>query len=228
MPFPPNRTSGYQSYLNSRGRTSTPDGGWTPENFNRAWVGVGGSNRYWATPEMRQSWQSAMQGYRTRVASFRDGVYGFQGGAGQPWRPFQQQPQSSPQFITNPTGYSRNQLWGEYQTAMDEAKAKTEARYQEALANLDDVGIQQRADIDTQFDSGRSSVDQSLVDAGLSGTSVLPSMRRGVERERMSAQNRLAAMLARERNQIIQSRNDIPPNLEMLMQLMVQQGRGGR
>ena len=128
---------------------------------------------------------------------------------------------------TNPAAYRRNQLAEQYQTALDEAKAKTEERYQEALSNLDKVGEQEGRDIDTRFDSSRSAVNQSLVSSGLSGTSVLPSMQRGVERERTAAQARLATDLARERNQIIASRNDIPPDLALYSNLMFQQGAGG-
>ena len=144
------------------------------------------------------------------------------------FKPFANQPTpGAPQQYTNPAAYQRNQLTDQYQTALDEAKAKTEERYQEALSNLEGVGEQEGRDIDTRFDSNRSAVGQSLVSSGLSGTSVLPSMQRGVERERTAAQSRLASMLARERNQIISSRNDIPPDLNMLVNLLRQQGMGG-
>lgn len=140
---------------------------------------------------------------------------------------------STPRF-SNPFGKTtpapispRQKLINEQQEAMDEAKRQTEERFQRALTNLEDVGVQERADIGTRFDSSRSAVNQSLVNSGLSGTTVLPSMQRGVERERTAANRRLSTDLAREENQLLASRNDIPPDLGRFMQLLLQQGAGG-
>ena len=136
--------------------------------------------------------------------------------------PFQQQPQLAPQPIS-----SRQQLTNQYQKAINDANAANESRYQQALGNLEGVGTSQRADINQRFNSSQSSVNQSLVDSGLANTTVLPTMRQGVERNRQSALGELETGLARERNQIIQSRNDIAPNLEFLYQMLYGQGQGG-
>jgi hypothetical protein len=221
----------------SSGGTSsggTSPGGYTPETFDRSWL-MPGTNFY-ATPEVQQSWQNELsnRGGQTTIRGWRGGQYGWSGRAGEAWRPFGQQPTSNPLFISDPSAYregqeeeQRGNLMDEFQTAQDEARAATEERYQEALANLEGVGTQESADINTRFDSSGSAVNQSLVSSGLAGTTVMPSMQRGVERERSAAQSRLATDLARERNQIIQSRNDIGPDISTLINLLFQQGAGG-
>ena len=166
------------------------------------------------------------QSQRNASSGWHGGQYGYwsYAGVGQNARftPFQQQPQQAPQRAS-----SRQQLTSQYQQAIDDANAANESRYQEALSNLDGVGTSQRADINQRFDSSHSAVNQSLVDSGLANTTVLPTMRQGVERNRQSALGELDASLARERNQVIQSRNDIAPNLEFLYQMLYGQGQGG-
>ena len=188
--------------------------------------------QWYTAPRSQQYYQQQAGGSQP---GWLNGKYGYipqgmskHGGQDRFFQAFGDQPTAgAPLEQTNPAAYGRNQLSEQYQTALDDAKSKTEERYQEALSNLDGVGEQEGADIDTRFDSSSSAVNQSLVSSGLSGTSVLPSMQRGVERERTGAQNRLASMLARERNQIIGSRNDIPPDLALYSNLMFQQGQGG-
>jgi len=189
-------------------------------------------NGQWYTMPRSQAYYQKQAGGGT--LGWSDGKYGYTarqpsnwGGFGK-FTAFGNQPrQGAPLQQTNPAAYQRNQLADQYQTALDEAKAKTEERYQQALGNLEGVGEQESADIDTRFDTRRGAVSQSLVSSGLSGTSVMPTMQLGVERERSAAQNRLASMLAREKNQIIGSRNDIPPDLALFSNLMFQQGSGG-
>jgi len=142
------------------------------------------------------------------------------------WVSLPRQPRQVSAPLT-PAGLERQNLTKEMQDAMDEANRKNEERYQQALANLEGVGEQERADINTTFDSSRSAVNQGLINSGLAGTTVAPSMQRGVERERVGALNRLASMLARERNQVIIGRNDVPPDLQAYINLMYQTGTGG-
>jgi len=168
---------------------------------------------------------------RGRPRSFQGGQYGYWDyigpGSNAKFVPFQQQPTRTPMAVYNPAAYQRNQLIRQQQAAMDEAKRKTEERYEEAMKNLEGIGLQEGKDIDQRFDSSRSAVNQSLVSSGLANTSVLPTMQQGVERERTASRNRLATMLARERNQLLASRNDIPPNLDLYTQLLYRAGAGG-
>lgn len=162
---------------------------------------------------------------------FMNGQFGYTTDSGfgsrpSKWVPLSRQP-TQVDAPPTPGALQREKLTKEYQDALDEAKRQNEERYQQALQNLEGVGVQQTADVNTRFDSSRSAVNQNLVNAGLSGTTVLPSMQRGVERERQDALNRLAAMLAREKNQVILSRDDIPPDLQMYANLMYQTGSGG-
>jgi len=165
-------------------------------------------------------------------------TFGFQGGRFGAWdqrapgqsRRFTELPnmvQRSPLQYSNPAAYARQQLIEQQQEAMDEAKRQTEERFQQAMGNLENVGVQERADIGTRFDASRAAVNQSLVSSGLAGTTVLPSMQRGVERERTAARRRLETDLARERNQLLAARNDIPPDIGRFAELLRLQGAGG-
>jgi len=141
--------------------------------------------------------------------------------------PFSQQPIRTQLQASNPAQQNRQQLINQTQTAIDESKQANLDRYNQALGNLEGVGTQGRADINQRFDSSRSAVNQNLIDSGLASTTVLPTMRQGVERNRTSALNRLESGLAREKNQIIQSRTDTGPSLESLYRMMLGQGSGG-
>ena len=144
---------------------------------------------------------------------------------------FSKQPIKTSLEARNPAAYQRQQeqqgFIDQYQQAIDDANENNESRYNEALGNLDGVGKQQRADINQRFDSGRTAVNQSLVDSGLANSTVLPTMRQGVERNRQGALGSMEANLARERNQIIGSRNDTGPSLEFMYQMMLNKGQGG-
>ena len=197
-----------------------------PSNYN---IIPGSGRRYAYAPGTSSNYyQNIARGQNT---SFQGGQYGYWNYLG-PGRdaqfvPFQQQPRRTPMSVYNPAAYQRNQLIQQQQAAMDEAKRKTEERYEEAMKNLQDVGLQEGKDIDQRFDSSRSAVNQSLVSSGLANTSVLPTMQQGVERERTASRNRLATMLARERNQLLASRNDIPPDLNLYTRLLYGAGAGG-
>lgn len=186
----------------------------------------GTGNRYaYQTP---YNWRGEARGQNTGFQNGQFGYYNYTGvGTNARFTPFSQQPTQTPMSVYNPTGYARQQYANQTQEAMDEARRLTEERYQQALQNLEDVGLQEGRDIDERFDSSRSAVNQNLVNSGLANTTVLPTMQQGVERERTASRNRLATMLARERNQIIQSRNDIPPDLNLYSQLLYRAGAGG-
>lgn len=214
--------------------TQAPASTYDPKTFDQSRL----INKYWMAPTGVD--YSKMAPANSRIV-FQNGQYGYIPFSNQVggrihdvpayytenFVPFSKQPEKSPDFIRNPAQYQQQQVIDMYQKAMDDARSATESRYQEALKNLEGVGTQQMADLNQRYLGAGSAVNQSLVSSGLSGTTVLPTMQMGVERERTSAANRLAADLARERNAIIASRNDIPPDLAMLAQLMFQAGAGG-
>ena len=162
---------------------------------------------------------------------FQNGTYGYWNYAGvgtnARFTPFSQQPIRTPLSVYNPAAYQRQQLTSQTQNAIDEARQANIDRYNEALGNLEGVGKQGRADINERFDSSKTAVQQNLVGTGLASSTIMPTMRQGVERERQGALNRLETDLARERNQVIQSRTDTGPNLEFLYRMMMGQGAGG-
>jgi hypothetical protein len=206
---------------------------YTPETFDRSrlinsqWMLPDGMNSYQTPANARQMWQNGQFGYIPLSNSAGGRQMNSNAYFAENFTPYQQQPVQSPDFIRNPQQYQQQQLIQQYQKAMEDARAATESRYQEALGNLEGVGVQEQADINARYTGAGSAVNQSMVSSGLSGTSVLPTMQMGVERERTSALNRLATDLAREKNSIIASRNDIPPDLQLLAQLMFQAGAGG-
>lgn len=214
-------------YGNVPGRPGRPQQEYTPENFDRSWILPGSGGQFFADPNRSRGYQ--LPSGALGRAYVQNGQYGYRvrdvAGTSR-FQPFQNQPQRVPLFISNPQAYQRQKLSDEMQQAMDEAKEQTEKRYEESMKDLENVGAQERADIGTRFDASRSGVNQALISSGLSGTSVLPSMQRGVERERTSALNRLATDLARERIALRGQRSDIPPNLALYAQLMQQQGTG--
>lgn len=122
-------------------------------------------------------------------------------------------PGSQTNFTFNSGSYGGG-LSGSYDRAMAEAKAANEARYQRILGGYDDLlsqaktelaglGSQGAADINTAYAGQASQVGQQLVNSGLYGTTVLPTMQMGVERERLAAQNRLAEQVAQQRLSVL-------------------------
>ena len=213
--------------------TRNPPTTYTPENFDRSrlinnrWMLPEGMRSYQTPANAQQMWYNGQYGYipfSDTVGGRSMNTKGYYTGN---FVPYQQQPIAAPDFIRNPQQYQQQQLIQQYQKAMEDARAATESRYQQALSNLEGVGTQERADINSRYNSAGSAVNQSMVSSGLSGTTVTPTMQMGVERERTSALSRLSADLAREKNAIIASRNDIPPDLQLLAQLMFQAGAGG-
>ncbi len=64
-------------------------------------------------------------------------------------------------------------------------------RYTRGMSMLEGMGAQERADINTQYDNLRSATHDQGVGRGLSGTSVMPSLQRGVARGRSDALGRM-------------------------------------
>lgn len=137
----------------------------------------------------------------------------------------------------------------QFQAATDRANQANEQRYQQILSgyeglrgrtmsDLQGLGRQERADIDRVYRGLGSDVYQRLVNRGFANSSLLGTMRQGVERERTSAYGRLNDRLAQQRigadlaiSQgqfgVMERRNDVGPDPALLVQLAQQFGASG-
>ena len=99
-----------------------------------------------------------------------------------------------------------------YQRAFDAAKNANEARYQDILSqyaqryqrgmtNLQGMGDQAIADVNADYQGLSSRTGQSMVDRGLTGTTIAPSMQAGIERERQGAVGRVNESVRSQRLQ---------------------------
>jgi hypothetical protein len=136
-----------------------------------------------------------------------------------------------------------------FQAAHDRANRMNEERYREILAGYDDlrgrvmgdlagVGAQEKADIERDYRSMGSDVQQSLINRGFGNSSLGATMQFGVNRERLGALGRLNDRLARQRSQFdvgittgklgaIERRSDVGPDPAMLLQLAQAAGASG-
>lgn len=134
------------------------------------------------------------------------------------------------------------------QGKQDEANAANEARYAEArqmtqalrdrsLASFDMQRTQQFADIDQAAQEQAAQVGQQAYASGLTGTTVLPNLQAGVQRDRQAARNRLQSQIADERRNLdialtgadidlIRERSDVAPNSSEISQLLISLGQG--
>jgi len=140
-------------------------------------------------------------------------------------------------------------LGDEYQRALDKANAANESRYRDILSgydalrgrvmgDLEGVGVTESQDIDRTYRNLGSDVYQRLVNRGFGNSTIPATQRMGVERERTSAQGRLAAQLARERIQadmgvsegkmgVMERRTDEGPDVNQMIALSQAMGQGG-
>lgn len=144
------------------------------------------------------------------------------------------------------SGSGSGSLSASYQKALDESKAANLQRYADidkgysdrfasAMSTMEGLGDQERADISSRYRGLQSSQQQDLTSRGLTGTTILPTMQQGVAQQETAAQGRLGERLRREKlgyqtqlsgEQLAfqERRNDIGPDLGMLMQLAQMQG----
>jgi len=101
-------------------------------------------------------------------------------------------------------------LINEYKKAQDEAKAVNEARYAEGVAGydkrygdvmsgLEGMGDQTRKDIYETGEQQKAVGTQSMVSRGLTGTTVMPTMKMGYDRETASNVGRLDESLRQQK-----------------------------
>ena len=140
-------------------------------------------------------------------------------------------------------------LSGEYQKALDKANAANEQRYQQILGGYDalhgrvmgdlaNTGAMERKDITRQYNSMGSDVYQRLVNRGFGNSSLIGTMRMGVERERSdamarsyerAAQARAAAdaQISQGKMGVMERRTDLAPDPQQLIALSQGMGRAG-
>lgn len=137
----------------------------------------------------------------------------------------------------------------QYQDAFDESKKANEDRYQQGVGGyqnrydrgmgyLDQLGRQEAKDIGQDYDNLQSRVDQNMVSRGLTGTTIAPTMRMGVQREYGGAIGRLNERLANQRLNtdaqlsgdllgFVERREDVGPDYNQMLALMQAVGAGG-
>lgn len=135
----------------------------------------------------------------------------YTGGTGSPLR-------GSPSRTTyNAPGYGvtsgLESLVGGYNVAYNKAKAANEARYQEMLGIADQTTGQRASDIQGAYQGREADMMQKLARQGLGGTTIAPTMRMGVEREKQSALDRLSDQMQQTKLGIMERRTDEYPDL---------------
>lgn len=81
----------------------------------------------------------------------------------------------------------------------DDVLTGYENRYQRGMDLLSGLGTQEKRDIDESYQKLGAVNQQDMVNRGLTGTTIMPTMRAGVERERQDALSRVNERLQREK-----------------------------
>lgn len=133
--------------------------------------------------------------------------------------------------------------------AMNSANAANEARYQQGMEGhnawrartnelLDQLGNQQKADVNESYNTLAGKTRQNMISRGLTGTTVQDAMLTGVERERSKSLARVDEQLARERLDaegkafyeqmgFLERREDEGPDMGLMAQLLSRAAAGG-
>lgn len=74
-----------------------------------------------------------------------------------------------------------------------------DARYQRGMQNLEGLGNQEKIDVQRQFGELAAANQQDLVNRGLTGTTIMPTMRQGILREQTDALSRINERLQNQR-----------------------------
>jgi hypothetical protein len=108
---------------------------------------------------------------------------------------------------------------GQYNTAYQEARAANEARYREMLGIADTTVDQRTADIRSAGASEKADIMQQLSRLGMAGTTVAPTLKRGVESETQKRIDRSKQQLAGMRIGVRERRTDEYPRSDIIMAL---------
>lgn len=194
----------------------------------------------YATPQQAPYFGPGSPGYEQYVASQNGSA-----GAGRPGSAGGVTPAPITYDPNNPLG----SIFGSFQQAQDSALAANEQRYQDilagwmdtynmALGDINNLGEQQRKDVRTDYMRQGEELKSSLVDRGMSNTTVRDTMLAGNLSEQENSLNRLEDSLIRERMNIalplrtgmlgfMERREDQYPDMGQLMQLAQMLGMSG-
>jgi hypothetical protein len=111
-------------------------------------------------------------------------------------------------------------------------------RYGRAMGLLEKLGGQQKADAAQRYDQQTASMQQDLTSRGLAGTTILPTMKLGVQREKSDALNRIDQQITQQRMNadaslsgdtlnFMERRTDQYPNEQLYAQMAQQYGQAG-
>lgn len=107
-----------------------------------------------------------------------------------------------------------------YNRAFGEATAGNEARYQQLLGIADQTTGQRMADVSSAYNRQESDAMQRLAGLGMGNTTIAPTIRSGIERERQAALNRTADQMQQTKLGIIERRDDEYPDLGSLQAII--------
>jgi len=116
---------------------------------------------------------------------------------------------------------------GQYNQAYGAAKDANERRYQEMLGITDQTTGQRMADIRRDYEGQSADAMQQLSRLGLANTTIAPTMKMGVEREKQASLNRAADALQGTKLGIMERRTDEYPKSDIILQLAQMLGQGG-
>jgi hypothetical protein len=119
------------------------------------------------------------------------------------WQPMQQglinDYNQMSQGLSGRYNTERDQSLRDYQGTMNDVNRGFDQRYTRNMNYLEGAGAQERKDIGRQFDEQQQKMAADLSERGLGGTTVLPSLSAGVERNRSDALGGLNERLNRQR-----------------------------
>lgn len=124
-------------------------------------------------------------------------------------------------------GGTMSRLVSQYNQAYQQAKAANLQRYQEMLGVVGQTTGQRAADIRSSYAGQAATGMQQLARQGMAGTTVAPTMRMGYQREQESALNRLADQMQGTRLGIMERRQDVYPDPNVLVSLAQAIGQSG-
>lgn len=113
----------------------------------------------------------------------------------------------------------------QYNQSFQQARSANEARYQQLLGIADQTTAQRGADIRGAYGQLQSDTMQQLARSGLGGTTIAPTMKAGISRERGSALNRLADQMQQTKLGIIERRTDAYPSMDPMMSALQSYGQ---
>ncbi|MFH1567247.1 MAG: hypothetical protein ABIL09_04545, partial [Gemmatimonadota bacterium] len=125
--------------------------------------------------------------------------------------------------VVNAQGQTLQQNW---QSQFDAAKAANEKRYQDILSGMEGMGKQEAADIKARWGGAEATGMQGLASKGLTGTTIMPTMRASYARNEIADQGRLQDRLKQMKFGFMERRTDAYPDLNQLMQLYQGWGAG--